>query len=187
LATTGLLQEVLSLCTPSGLPFAIALDFYKEDDGYGRLRYTDVGRDVAVLKGYVGSTAESWKAAGTRVSDRMAEVIEGHALMSAPDFIVPVPSSRSGVSEKLGVAVAGRIGAPLLGGVEDTSGAGPAKDNPRVPRTYDVPHDLTGARVVIIDDLVSTGSTLRDLTQALGSRGAVEISSLACVRIMRNV
>lgn len=96
--TAEVLQQVLSLRTPLGLPFALALDFYKEGDGNGGLRYTDVGGDVVTLK-YRQAPRDERLAAGGRLADRMSEVIDRHCLMTDPDLIVPVPSRTCGLTK----------------------------------------------------------------------------------------
>lgn len=106
-----------------------------------------------------------------------------------PDRLFPVPLSRRRLRRRghnqaalLAVPVARRLQIPLdRRGVRRTrhtpllAGLAPAGRTEAVSGAFRSSLDLTGARVAIIDDVVTTGATARALAAALRTAGAVEV------------
>ncbi len=111
------------------------------------------------------------------------------------DVVVPVPlhflrHARRGFNqaERLAARVAGRRRLPLYNAVERVRATSPqtgltaSERRHNLKSAFRVSGALDGARVLIIDDVYTTGSTVRELARALGSAGAAEVSVLVAAR-----
>lgn len=111
------------------------------------------------------------------------------AIGPAPDLVIPVPLHRTrlrtrGFNQSLELArpLGAHIGRPLLvRGIERTRMTRVQAELPRAARAsnvrnaFTVTADLTGRRVAIVDDVMTTGETVRALSLALARAGAVRI------------
>ena len=130
-----------------------------------------------------------------RLGPRLAPALRAAlAEVDAPgtraSLVVPVPASASGLRRRgydpMGILLrdAGLGPDPRL--LVSVGGGGPQKRLDRVQRqrerqgTLRCRADLTGRRVVIVDDVVTTGSTLLEAQRALTERGA-HVLGAACV------
>ena len=112
------------------------------------------------------------------------------------DFVVPVPLAPSRQRQRgynqghlIADEVARRLGRPLDAGVlirrRDTP---PQTSLPRARRLQNVRgafralRSLSGARILLVDDVTTTGATLEAATRALRRRGAVWVGALALAR-----
>lgn len=105
------------------------------------------------------------------------------------DVLIPVPLHRTrlrtrGFNQSLELArpLAARLGVPLLvRGVERTRDTRAQAELPRTARAKNVRNafavtaDLTGLRVAIVDDVMTTGETVRALSRAVQRAGASRI------------
>lgn len=108
---------------------------------------------------------------------------------SACDLLIPVPLHRTrlrrrGFNQALELArpLAARLRVPLLvRGVKRTRETRMQAELPRAARAKNVRNafavtaDLTGLRVAIVDDVMTTGETVRALARAVRSAGAAHI------------
>lgn len=106
-----------------------------------------------------------------------------------PDFILPVPLHRArlrtrGFNQSLELArpIATHLGVPLLvRGVERIHATRAQAELPRAARAKNVRNafsltvDLTGRRIAIVDDVMTTGETARALSRAVQAAGAAHI------------
>lgn len=118
-----------------------------------------------------------------------AALSEVDAAATGASLVVPVPASASGLRRRgydpMGILLrdAGLGPDPRL---LVSVGGGPQKRLDRVQRqrerqgTLRCRADLSGRRVVIVDDVVTTGSTLLEAQRALAERGA-HVVGAACV------
>lgn len=111
------------------------------------------------------------------------------AVDTPPDLILPVPLHPArlrarGFNQSLEIArpLAARLRVPLLvRGVARTRETRAQADLPRTARAKNVRNafavtaDLTGLRVAIVDDVMTTGETVRALARAIEKAGAAHI------------
>jgi len=113
-----------------------------------------------------------------------------------PELAVPVPLHRRRMvgrgynqAEEIATPVARRLGLRLLtrgcrrtvNTTEQTSLDGDARRN-NIRGAFEISVDVEGARVVIVDDVVTTGSTVVELARALRSAGAAKVQVWAAAR-----
>lgn len=112
------------------------------------------------------------------------------------DFLVPVPMHPRRLrtrtfnhAEELAAAVAARIGVPrLLRGIQRRIHTRPQTELSRSERmqnpveAFEVSRDLTGLRIAIVDDVITTGATVNALAQALRASGASHVEAWAVAR-----
>ncbi|MCY3749170.1 MAG: ComF family protein [Chloroflexi bacterium] len=112
------------------------------------------------------------------------------------DFVVPVPLARSRERQRgynqgrlLAAEVARRLDLPLDAGVLIRLRDTPAQTSlPRARRIHNVRgafrarRRLSGARILLVDDVTTTGATIDAATRALRRRGAVWVGALALAR-----
>jgi predicted amidophosphoribosyltransferase len=105
--------------------------------------------------------------------------------LPAGAVVVPVPSARSAVrarghdhARRLAGAAAGRVGLPCrpllrqVRRVADSAGLGAAERAENARGALAARRPLTGLDVVVVDDVATTGATLREVVRALRAAGA---------------
>ena len=116
-----------------------------------------------------------------------------------PDCIIPMPLYPAKLrkrgfnqSQLLAAGVARRLGLELLPHacrrVRDTpsQSALPWKERKKnVRNAFCCDADLTGRRVALVDDVLTTGASLSALAEAVQKRGAVEISAWVVARTLK--
>lgn len=127
----------------------------------------------------------------------------GHEVLAAADVVVPVPlhrrrlwSRRYNQSALLARAVAGRAGKPLanraLARIRPTAqqvGLTADQRDRNVRGAFRVPvehkAEVAGRRVLLVDDVYTTGATVRAATRALIRGGAVAVDVLTFARVVK--
>ena len=128
----------------------------------------------------------------------MADCLKRHGMN--PDCLTWVPLSRQRLRKRgydqarlLAEEVASRSGIPCLRLVRKirnnpaqsgTASAEARKKN--VEGVYEASVEAAGRRVLLIDDIVTTGATLNEAARALTAAGAAEVSALTLARTERN-
>ncbi len=134
-----------------------------------------------------------------RVVGELAATAIAERVADRPHLIVPVPLHprqlrRRGYNQALELArpLAGSLGVPLAPRLcrrlrETASQAGlSAKDRHRnVKGAFGVTGAVRGLRIALVDDVLSTGSTVGELTRVLLKAGADQVEVFACARASR--
>lgn len=119
-------------------------------------------------------------------------------LPSRPDLILPVPLHRwrlirRGYNQalELGRALSAATGIPLdaraavrLRATEDQIGKSAAQRRQNVKGAFRITRDLSGLRIALLDDVMTTGATLGELATACRKAGAARIEAWALARTL---
>lgn len=144
-----------------------------------------------ILRGWIPNPRR-WKAEAAE--EKSTAEISGAS--PAPLFLVPIPSSRASLRRRgfnpageLARALALRTGLPLQRRWLQRVGLGPKQSTlGREARMrgavgmYACPVRLPPCRIVLVDDVMTTGSTLDSAARALLAAGAQEITALVAAR-----
>lgn len=162
----------------SGLDFAF-------EGARAPLRYEGVGKAIVHALKYRGYV---------RVVDRLAAPLLAEAVEESFDAVIPAPLRRSRLrrrgfnqAELLAKGVSGRVDAPVLDNLEvvrrvrdqvELSGAGRRRN---VAGAFAARGPVAG-RVLLVDDVFTTGATLSECARALLRAGAKEVHALSLCR-----
>ena len=159
-------------------------------------RYTfPLDRLVLALKFHAGFSLAPFFAGRLAGGVRASRTSDG-LTVSAPDLLLPMPLHRRRLAER-GFNQSVEIARPLarmLGCRMQTGGV--TRVRPTVPQTELDPRDrrknvrgafrceldLTGLRVAVVDDVMTTGATLEELARTLRRAGAADILNLVVAR-----
>ena len=126
------------------------------------------------------------------MGERMAQSAIPHELLSERYLIVPIPTTRRRARSRgynqarlLAEAIADRIDMPLVDALERHQGGPtqvglhPAERRANVRRAFTVRAEaratLKGARVLLVDDVLTTGSTAMEAARPLVQAGATQV------------
>jgi predicted amidophosphoribosyltransferase len=172
--------KTVNRCAPE-LGHCIALDLYKRPDDGDPMQWpnTEAGDLVHRYK-YRGEVS-----AGRALRDRMAAVIRSHPLLASCSAVISVPghdTRQLSPGERLAQAVASRVEIPFFPTEAVYETRLPAKEgNPLEPSAVRVSPELFLAdRVIIVDDVMRSGSSLRAIAKAARAAGAVEVHAVCC-------
>ena len=139
-----------------------------------------------------GLKYDGWSGLARLMGERMAQSAIPRELVSAPYLIVPIPTTRRRARTRgynqarlLAEAIADRVAMPLVDALERSHGGPtqvglhPAERRANVKRAFTVRADaratLTGARVLLVDDVLTTGSTAMEAARPLVQAGATQV------------
>ena len=190
-----LLSQVITLPRIPFIDFAIAMDWYKipvEGVDSRDWRNTPDGQRLHVGK-YWTSSPEAMKAAGRALVRRLVEVIRRHPILASAEVVAAVPGHDSAYvsfGERLADSVSKVLARPLIKVTSPREFRPAAKNLPAsgddpVWGEFSVSEDLTGATVLIVDDVFRTGRTMSAAGSAVKRAGAAWACGIVAVRTMR--
>lgn len=168
-------------------------------------RHFSVARSVGVYKDSILEVVHRFKyggklPAGRLLGSMMAERAGGFFEMRRFDVVVPVPLHRErlkqrGFNQSLVLAreIAARFDLPVdfesLKRLRDTGpqaslGGSERRDNVR--GAFAAAGSIKGKRVLLIDDVMTTGSTVRECARALAGKGALEVAVYTVARAVNH-
>ena len=128
------------------------------------------------------------------LADRLAVFVREHSELAQAEAVVPVPPSSGERAYQpvplLAAALAERLHRPaLLDALVKTRLTRPQKDmhslaakRANVAGAFTVRCDLHGKRLLVLDDLLDSGATLREITRVLQCTGAVYVAVLTLTK-----
>jgi pyrimidine operon attenuation protein/uracil phosphoribosyltransferase len=184
-----LLEVVLTLRRAQELESILALDWYMvppdADDPASQWTHTATG-DLVYRK-YFTNNAPQVNAAGSKLSDHLADVVRKHPRYSAADAVLVVPGTKHTFGERLARSVASRTGKEKI----ETKCLATDHAEAKAGHTsfdlepYSVPRDVSGKAVIIVDDVFRSGRTMRSVAASARSAGACAVLGLVACRTMR--
>lgn len=194
------------LCTVCGAPFATDPGVDHTCGACVMHRPSHVCRSAAVLDGPLQELIHGFKY-GSRVhlceplGLLTAASLEPFCARAAPELMVPVPLHRKRLrqrgynqSQLIGEVLARKWGVPLeIGRLRRVRWTEPqttldARDRvSNVSGAFEVkePNRLAGKRVLLVDDVLTTGSTVRACAEALHEAGAAAVFAVTVARGMQ--
>ena len=155
-------------------------------------------RAIGPYDGSLRAILHAFKYDGCRsLSHRLGDCLRQCAddLLTGADVVVPVPLHRSrwrarGFNQA--AELAGRLGAPVLDVLKRTRAtpsqtglsAAARRDNVRNAFTLRRGLDAAGLRIVLVDDVSTTGATIEACARVLRDGGAVEVSAATAARVV---
>jgi predicted amidophosphoribosyltransferase len=192
----NLLKEVLTLECSTELDVALALDFYKdpEEDGDGNVTWHDTESGRLVYRAKYSGSAVAREAAWNRMADRLAGVIQRHALLRRADAVVSVPghvTTEWRPGERVASRMARLVDIPFL----RTSALHKVRPEAKAATQDEQPFDLSEEfqvalqprhrTILIVDDVVKSGRSMAAVAAAARRAGAATVYGLACARTRR--
>ncbi len=167
-----------ALAAPTGLP--------RSTDVVAALPFAGRARDVLLGFKYGNRRQLAHHLAGLLVNRLVADGLRPTDV----DVVTWAPTSRRrrhqrgfDQAELVARRVAAQLGLPCRRLLERDGASGPQTGRDRVERlhgpTFRVHPRVSGARVLVIDDVVTTGSTLRSADHALRRAGAIDVRRAA--------
>ncbi|MFL0156327.1 ComF family protein [Mycobacteroides chelonae] len=179
------------------LDFAVALDWYNKivDGGLGE--HTPLADLVHRGKYWYESPLEIEKLreVGLAVVHEMVTFIGEHPLLRTMDTIAAVPGHDAKVvsfGSRVAAAIARELGIPLIACGAHQEFRAPAKSLEPSDRAralagqFHCHVDVSGKRVLIVDDVYGSGATVEETARALRAAGSNCLAGIAAVRTMKS-
>ena len=195
LALLELLTGVLALPCGGSLDFAIALDWFNKIVDGAVADLTDLADLVHRAKHlYVPlGDAENLKQVGEALVGELAEFVGQHPLLKTVDAIAAPPGHDPSVlsfGSRVAAGVAQRRRIRLVRCTAPQERRAPARSLAFSARAdalggrFRCPEDVSGQRILIVDDVYASGATVEETARALRASGASEVVSIAAIRTM---
>ncbi len=193
-----LLGRVLTLPCAKDVDFAIALDWTKAPEhGVDPTLWSSTPTYDLIKRGKYWYKDERWvaslKEVGSALAELLGSAIDQHPLLGAVDAIAAVPghdAKQLSFGQRLAHAVAQRQNIELIRCTCVTPFRTPAKNLTQEQRAavingqFRCSRDLTDRRVLIVDDIYSSGTSVSETARALRVAGAVRVASLCGARTL---
>ena len=193
--------QMLHVCKICGLPLRTPLEICQ--DCRRNMYYFDAGRSLGVYGGHLKHAINRMKYYGQRWLSRPLGLLLGEIAQSFfdSDIVVPVPlESRSkkvrgyNQARDLAVGVACKICLPLT---DILVRKAPREHQARLDRsgrwqnlrgTMETRDSriIRGARVLVVDDVITTGATLDEAARALKLAGATKVVCVTLARTLKD-
>jgi len=196
-ALLDLLKTVVTLPTPKGSEFALALDWYKiPQEGVDPFEWanTEVGDLVHRGKYRFKNNPDEQARCGRALVDKLCDAITTHATLQLAEVVIDVPghdSSRVSFGSRVANTVATRRGTKFLRTQAKSPFRPEAKSLSTSQREKDlenefvVPSDAEGKSILIVDDVFRSGASMGSVATAARAAGAAAVFGLCGVRTMR--
>jgi competence protein ComFC len=184
-------------CLLCGLPLN-SVHVFKCRDCEGVTRYFDSVRSAGVYEGGLRDMIHELKFGGkTSTADILAGYIIENAQFSFDReyFLVPVPAWKKTTAERgynqadlLAKALSRRTGLKSLNALAKLRETKPQrtlgkKDRPgNVEGVYGVTGRVDGLKLIVVDDVCTTGSTMNEVAKVLKKAGAAEVRGITAAR-----
>jgi len=197
-ALLDLLGTALTIPCRDAIDFALALDWYKKvTDGVQPNDWdnTDLADLVHRGKYWYRSDAAKLREVGLAVVGELAEFIAAHPLLREIEAIAAVPGHDSRVlsfGSRIAHAVALHRNIDFVRCTCSREFRTPTKKLGLDQRAdalaglFSSPPAVAGKRVLIVDDVYSSGATAHETARAMRAAGATRVAALAAVRTMRS-
>lgn len=128
----------------------------------------------------------------------LADVLKENNIQSEIDFIVPVPMTKQSFrkrgynqAELISKVVSSEINMPVksvLKKIYDTKEQkklGRANRKLNVKNVFEVTEDISGKRILVVDDICTTGSTLSEIALLLRKNGAENVFCASVMKVIQ--
>lgn len=130
----------------------------------------------------------------------MADVLKDNSIPERVDFIVPVPMSKQSrrkrgynQSELIARAVSAETGVPVRCVVRKVRNTAEQKTLGRTERknnlknAFEVTENISGKKILLLDDICTTGSTLSEIAVMLRRNGAEDVFCATAMKVDKKV
>lgn len=194
------LTGVLTLPCAAGVDYALALDWTKQPiDGLDARSWPNTRIGDLVHRGkywYKGSQQiDELREVGQSLTTELCNLIDRHVLLRAADTIIAVPGHDARVlsfGARLASSVAYRRSVRFVAARSASAFRTPAKSLDLTARAavinkqFRCDANLTDHKVLVLDDLYSSGTTAAETARAARAAGASRVAVLCAVRTMRS-
>jgi hypothetical protein len=186
-----LLTEAVIMQPPEAVSVAFALDWYRQgEDGEGR-PLTRIGRMLHDSKYWRDSDLRYLGGWEHEIARSLAQFIARHQLYLRAHAIIATPGSGvgRGYSDRIAMKTSALTRHPLFRPTAMTPNRPKRKSGAPFDLTNEfslVPEELSGKVVIVIDDLIQQGDTMRAMALAARRAGAKHVLGLGIARTFRN-